>query len=232
MKVLIAEDQRVSRHVLETTLIKWGYDVVTCSGGSEAWQALQGEDAPQLAILDWMMPGMDGVEVCRKVRGAPDPRLIYIILLTARESRADMVAGLQAGADDYVAKPFDQEELKARMQVGVRVLELQKKLVDRESENARLGMLAQAARALAHHVRNAITPILGMAQLFDPGESQDGASLKKAALQEGCRISAVIDALIEMSETGNVPTVAYAGQEAQQMLDLESLIQRYLKTRL
>jgi len=233
VKVLIAEDDPVSRRVLQATLVKWGHDAVTCPDGVEAWEALQKKDAPQLAILDWMMPGLDGVEVCRKVRAMPEPRFTYIILLTAKGRTEDVVEGLGAGADDYLTKPFDREELQARLRVGVRVLELQKRLTERERENARLETLAQATCALAHHIRNAITPIVGMAELSDMAEQlPDGTTLKKVALQEGYRIAAVIDALIEMSESGVVPTVAYAGMESKQMLDLEPLIQRHLKKRL
>jgi DNA-binding response OmpR family regulator len=232
VKVLIAEDDPVSRRVLQVTLVKWGYDAVTCQDGIEAWEALQKEDASPLAILDWMMPGLDGVEVCRKVRAMPDPRFTYIILLTAKGRTEDVVEGLGAGADDYLTKPFDREELQARLRVGVRVLELQKRLTERERENARLDTLAQATCALAHHIRNAITPIVGMAELSEVEQLPDGMSLKKVALQEGHRIAAVIDALIEMSESGVAPTVAYAGMESKQMLDLEPLIQRHLKKRL
>ncbi len=134
MKALIAEDEAVSRHLLEVTLRKWGYDVVVASDGAEAWRLLQGDDAPELAILDWMMPGMDGPEVCRMVRELPQTLPTYIILLTARQSKDDIVQGLEAGADDYIAKPFDREELRARVQGGVRVVELQRSLAARVRE--------------------------------------------------------------------------------------------------
>ncbi|HXF06120.1 MAG TPA: response regulator transcription factor, partial [Blastocatellia bacterium] len=124
MRILVAEDDPVSRRVLETTLQKWGYDVVSVSDGQQAWAVLSSETAPPLAILDWMMPEVDGVELCRRVRGSLQ-RPIYIILLTARGSKEDIVAGLQSGADDYVTKPFDREELRARVQAGVRIVTLQ-----------------------------------------------------------------------------------------------------------
>lgn len=117
--------------MLEATLQKLGYVTVVAGNGAEAWTLLQDEDAPRLAILDWMMPGMDGPEVCRRVRAAPRTPPPYIILLTTRDSRADVVAGLDAGADDYMAKPFDREELRARVGVGVRMVELQQSLADR-----------------------------------------------------------------------------------------------------
>jgi CheY-like chemotaxis protein len=114
--------------MLEATLKNWGYDVIVTSNGREAWESLQQEDPPNLAILDWMMPGLDGVQVCRKVREAPPRKRIYIILLTAKGEKDDIVAGLEAGADDYVAKPFDRAELRARVNVGVRIVELQRSL--------------------------------------------------------------------------------------------------------
>jgi phosphoserine phosphatase RsbU/P len=131
VKVLIAEDDMVSRRLLEATLIKWGYEVVVTDDGSAAWEILQSDDPPPLAILDWMMPGLDGIQVCRKVRGTPTPTPPYLILLTAKGRRQDIVTGLQAGANDYVTKPFDREELHARVQVGVRIVELQQSLADR-----------------------------------------------------------------------------------------------------
>lgn len=134
MRILIAEDDAVSRRRLEATLQKWGYEVLAVEDGLAAWEVLQGEMPPPLAILDWMMPGMDGIEVCRKVRERSPSRPLYIIVLTARGSREDVVAGLQAGGDDYVTKPFDREELHARVRVGLRVLQLQMNLADRVRE--------------------------------------------------------------------------------------------------
>jgi sigma-B regulation protein RsbU (phosphoserine phosphatase) len=134
VKILIAEDDAVSRTLLEASLKKWGYEVITVRDGLEAWQALQGQDASELAVLDWMMPGMDGLEVCRKVREIPPVRPIHIILLTARGGRGDVVKGLEAGADDYITKPYDLGELRARVQVGVRLVELQHTLANRVRE--------------------------------------------------------------------------------------------------
>ena len=134
MRILIAEDDLVSRRVLEGSLVKWGYEVLACSDGLEAYQALQREQAPRLAILDWMMPKMDGVQVCRKLRQVPHPTSIYIILLTAKGRREDVLDGLQAGANDYITKPFHPEELQARVQVGVRITELERNLAGRVRE--------------------------------------------------------------------------------------------------
>ena len=134
MKILIAEDDPVSRLLLEATLKQWGYEVVVAADGCEALAALQGADPPALAILDWMMPGMDGVEVTRAARETPAITPTYIILLTAKTEKKDIVAALEAGADDYLSKPFDREELGARVWAGLRIVSLQTNLVDRVQE--------------------------------------------------------------------------------------------------
>jgi diguanylate cyclase (GGDEF)-like protein len=129
MRVLIAEDNGVSRLILRSHLRKWGYEVVEAVDGDAAWAVLSQPDAPRLAILDWMMPGMDGIEVCRKVREAGREPYVYVILLTGRESREDVVTGLDAGADDYVTKPFDAQELRVRVRAGERICKLQTELL-------------------------------------------------------------------------------------------------------
>lgn len=134
MRILIAEDDAVSRLLLQRTLAGWGYEVEVTSDGEQAWEVLQGENRPSLAILDWMMPGKDGLEICTRARAEASTQGLYILLLTARGGRENMLAGLQAGADDFVTKPFDREELRARVGVGERVIELQKNLADRVRE--------------------------------------------------------------------------------------------------
>ena len=134
MKILIAEDERVSRRLLELTLTAWGHEVIVTEQGAEAWAVLDREDPPSLAILDWMMPGMDGIEICRRVRERKIPTRTYIILLTAKSSKANIVEGLIAGANDYVTKPFNRDELRARVHVGETVLDLQQKLAARVIE--------------------------------------------------------------------------------------------------
>jgi DNA-binding response OmpR family regulator len=134
MKILVAEDQIVSRRVVTGNLRKWGYEVTAVENGLEACRVLDSPDAPELSILDWLMPGMDGIEICRRIRGSKQTRPMYLILLTARRGQADKVEGLNAGADDYMTKPFDREELRARVRVGARVLELQGALAQRVAE--------------------------------------------------------------------------------------------------
>jgi DNA-binding response OmpR family regulator len=130
-RILIAEDDHVSSRLLEVRLTNWGFDVVTTRDGMEAWEMLQQEDAPQLAVLDWMMPGMDGVEVCRRMREREgEGSFTYVILLTAKIRKEEVSEGLDAGADDYVTKPFNPQELHARIQVGIRMIEMQNRLAE------------------------------------------------------------------------------------------------------
>jgi phosphoserine phosphatase RsbU/P len=132
MEVLIADDEIVSRRSLEAVLAKWGYTVIVTEDGAAALDRMRRNHAPPLAILDWMMPGMTGPDVCRLLKETTLPP--YLILLTARETKADLIAGLESGADDYITKPFDLDELRARLLVGQRMVELQKRLADRVAE--------------------------------------------------------------------------------------------------
>ncbi|MGH9862432.1 MAG: response regulator [Candidatus Acidiferrales bacterium] len=134
MKVLIADDDPVFRRVLEVSLAAWGYEVLSVGNGIEACAVLQKPDAPRLVILNWMMPELDGIDVCRRVRARSTATPPYLILLTGRGHSDDIVTGLNAGANDYITKPFDREELRARVGVGVRVLELQANLAARVQE--------------------------------------------------------------------------------------------------
>jgi DNA-binding response OmpR family regulator len=131
MKILIAEDEPVSCRLLQAALAGLMCEITLTSNGREAWAAIQREDAPSLLILDWLLPEMEGVEVCRRARQLPDQKSRYIILLTGKDNKRDVVHGLEAGADDYVTKPFDADELRARVQVGWRVLQLQSNLAER-----------------------------------------------------------------------------------------------------
>ncbi len=127
MNVLVAEDDLVSRHMLTKVISGWGYEVSAAADGLEAWEMLRKPGAPSLVILDWSMPGLEGIEVCRRVRELPD-RSPYIILLTSRDRQTDIVEGLRTGADDYLTKPYDREELQARLNVGARIIRLQSAL--------------------------------------------------------------------------------------------------------
>jgi CheY-like chemotaxis protein len=132
--VLLAEDHAVSRHLLERNLVNWGFSVVTVENGEEALSILEREDPPSLAILDWMMPKMDGMEVCTRVRERANKLYVYLILVTGRGQKDEIAAGLSAGADDYVIKPFDPDELRARLLVGQRVVELERGLAGKVAD--------------------------------------------------------------------------------------------------
>jgi len=132
--VLVAEDDPVSRRILLSWLQKWNYRVVTAENGAEAWEAMQQENAPQMVILDWMMPEMDGIEVCRRIRSCGQGPYRYVLLLTAKDDKQDIVTGLEAGADDYLTKPFNVDELRARVRAGRRILELQHALIEVQQE--------------------------------------------------------------------------------------------------
>jgi diguanylate cyclase (GGDEF)-like protein len=134
MKILVAEDDMLSRMMLEKSLERAGYEVIAVNNGARALAALNTDDPPRLALLDWVMPEKDGAEVCREVRRRRNQTYTYLILLSSKESKQDIVQGLEAGADDYLTKPYDDEELKARLRAGERILELEDRLVEaRES---------------------------------------------------------------------------------------------------
>ena len=131
LRILIVEDDRAFGDVLQDTLGRLGYEAIHAPDGIAAWELLQRADAPDLVLLDWMMPGMSGLQLCRRIREAETDSSPYIILLTARDRKEDIVAGLRVGANDYVKKPFDLDELQARIEAGRRVLELQRALAER-----------------------------------------------------------------------------------------------------
>jgi diguanylate cyclase (GGDEF)-like protein len=130
MPVLVAEDNPVFQSMLKSMLTKWGYQVHITTNGLEAWEAMQAPDAPHLVVLDWMMPYMDGVEVCRRIRSAAREPYVYVLLLTARTESQNLVEGMEAGADDYLTKPFNAQELRVRLRAGRRILELQQQLME------------------------------------------------------------------------------------------------------
>jgi DNA-binding response OmpR family regulator len=137
MRILVAEDDAVTRRMTEATLARLGWDVETAPDGEAAWRVLStstGDKAPDLLVLDWMMPGLDGIEICRKLRITPGFEFIYIILLTSRSEKEDLAMGLAAGANDYVTKPFHPIELEARVKVGQRMVKLQTALAARVRE--------------------------------------------------------------------------------------------------
>jgi len=169
MRILIAEDDPVSRRLLDTVLLKWGYETIVCADGPEALAQFESGALPEIAILDWMMPECDGLEICRRIRNDFAALPIYILMLTAKNQRADVIAGLRAGADEYITKPFEQQELHARLQTATRIIGLQRTLAanvrDLEVAMMRLRRVQQAqkmeaigrlASGIAHEIN---TPI-------------------------------------------------------------------------
>jgi two-component system cell cycle response regulator len=157
MKILVAEDDPVTRRLLRISLERWSYEVIAVDDGTKAWDALLREGAPKLAILDWLMPGADGIEICRELRKREAGSYVYILLLTSKGEKDDLLQGLEAGADDYLIKPFDLLELQARLRSGSRIIDLQDQLIV-----AREAMRDQATRDALTMVwnRGAIMEIL------------------------------------------------------------------------
>ncbi len=145
MRVLIAEDEPISRKMLENALNSWGYEVVVTRNGQEAWKVLSRNDRPNLVILDWMMPGADGVEICRWLRSCNHQHYTYIILLTARNFEGDLLEGLESGADDYIVKPFNADELKYRLQKGQRIIEREQTILNMAQTDDLTGLLTRRA---------------------------------------------------------------------------------------
>lgn len=146
-RVLIAEDHYVSRHLLERNLNNWGFQVISVADGEAAMAVLDGEHPPALVILDWAMPKLDGLEVCRRVRAAVGRPFTYLILLTARNHKEEIAAAFDAGVDDYVIKPFDPDELRARLNVARRVVTLERELALRTEELRQAGVELTKLRA-------------------------------------------------------------------------------------
>jgi two-component system cell cycle response regulator len=202
MKILLAEDDFTSRSMLTAILKKWGYDPVVSENGNAAWAALQKPEAPRLILLDWNMPGLDGLEVCRRLRKNETTNPRYVILLTGRGEKGDIVRGLEAGANDYISKPYDNAELQARIRVGQRMLELQASLLETQT-------------ALAHQAtHDALTGIFNRRAILD----QLARELARA-LRQGCRLSVAmcdIDHFKEINDhfghqAGDEVLVAFAG---------------------
>jgi len=205
MKVLVAEDNAFYRGLLEATLKEWGYEVVAVGDGTAAYEALRAEGAPRLAILDWAMPGLDGVEVCRRLRAVACPEPAYLIILTAKGGKDNVVAALEAGADDYVPKPFDREELRARLKTGVRIVGLQAALADRVrrlegalTEAQKLEVIGRLAGGVAHDFNNLLTVILGSGDLLLSALPPDSPSRETARMikRSGERGAALVRQLL------------------------------------
>ncbi len=180
MKIIVVDDDVSARFLLSDFLSEWGHHVVKASDGEEAWRILQGDDPPRIAILDWVMPQMDGLELCRRVKADKDRPYLYVILVTSKREKEDLVAGLDAGADDFLTKPIDAEEFKSRLAVGIRTMKYERTLVKQNKKldeyaanmealaeeraqqlihTERLALLGTLSAGLAHEIANPITYI-------------------------------------------------------------------------
>ena len=159
-QVLVADDSPAFRDMLRKMLLEWGHEVIAVADGQQAWELLQRERGPRLALLDWMMPGMEGAEVCRQVRACVKDRYVYLILLSVRDGAEDVVTGMESGADDYIVKPFEVDELHARLRAGWRVLALQEELI-----KAREALREQATR-------DGLTGVWNRTAIFDILQSE------------------------------------------------------------
>ena len=145
MKILIAEDDPISRRVLEANLLEWGYEVIVASDGGEAWEIIQQPETPHLIISDWMMPGVDGLALCREIRNMEKSVYIYFIILTTKGEKKNIIEGLEAGADDFMTKPFNREELKYRIRIGERIINLERRILELANTDALTGLLNRRA---------------------------------------------------------------------------------------
>lgn len=168
MKILIAEDDVTSRTILNSVLKKFGYEVVACSEGNEAFEILKMDDSPDIAILDWEMPGMNGIEIIKRIRKIKADRHIYMMLLTCKKNHDQILEGLHSGADDYIIKPYDNDELRARIKVGKRMIDQQNQLLERE----KLQGVLEMAGAVCHEINQPLQVVSGYIELLleDYGE--------------------------------------------------------------
>src|SRR5438477_2580900 len=219
-KILIADDDKLSRRLLQNTLEKSGYEVLAVEDGAAAGQILSQPDAPRLALLDWMMPGLNGVDVVRAVRLQSDAPYVHMILLTSRQSKEDIIAGLESGADDYLTKPFNPEELRARLRTGERILHLEDSLVKAREEMRfkathdaltclwNRGMILDLLQREITRVRRegkdgAVTIVLGDVDHFKKVNDSYGHGVGDEVLREvGCRLTDSVRSYDSVSRYG------------------------------
>ena len=218
MQILIAEDAPVSRRLLQQCLKQWGYDVAVAHDGAEAWRLFSAGSAHfPIVITDWMMPEMDGLDLIRRIRASSGSTYVYTILLTAKSERQDVVAGMEAGADDFLSKPFDREELRVRLRAGERVVRLEQTLAAQNRElRQRMEDVETFAYTASHDLQTPLRTFGSYAQLLlaDYGEAldADGRELCEAIVEDALHMKTLLDSLQEYASLGCRATVAVAAQ--------------------
>ena len=228
-RILVADDLPFNVEFLEGELKALGYEVVTAADGKEALRQVTRTD-PDLMLLDLSMPEMGGLEVLSILRKDPLYRGLPVILLTARKEFDERVKGLDAGADDYITKPFHAGEVAARIRALLRIQDLQRQVLDREKRLSQIEGIGQTLVTLAHHINNATQAISGMAQLCQnaPDDLRQHHQMADIAFKQSAKISAVIQSLQQMVDRMDVRTADYAG-DPDRMLDIEDELQQRLK---
>ena len=215
MRILLAEDEITTRRILPAVLLKWGFEVTEAADGEEAWRILSAPDAPPLALIDWVMPGLTGLELCRRVRSSGRVGLPYIILLTARGEHRDLVTALDAGADTFIAKPFDPEVLRASIGAARRLVSLQLELNDSNHKldqrvrerTAQVERLLQHQHnlllRLGHDLRTPLTPLIALLpMLAESAEDEDRREMLSLALAGARSVSATVNRVLELCQIG------------------------------
>jgi len=220
-KILVVDDLPFNVEYLEEELGPLGFETITAADGQAALDQVSAHN-PDLVLLDLSMPGMNGIEVLEILRGSPLTEGLPILLLTASDETDDRVRGLNAGANDYITKPFKIEEVVARIQAHLRIQTLQKQVLEREKLLARVGGIGQTLVTLSHHLNNASQAMSGMAQLceMEPGNLEHQQDLTRVTLTQTARITAVLQSLQMMVEKMEVKTSDYVG-DPDRMLDIE-----------
>ena len=221
-RILAVDDMPLHLDYLQEELTHLGHEVITADDGQEALRAIS-EQEPDIVLLDLSMPGMDGLQVLQVLRKEEAYASLPVIMLTARKEYEDRIAGLDAGADDYITKPFHIGEVSARIKALMRIRDLQESVLEREKTLAQLRGVGQTLVTLAHHLNNATQSISGTAQLAgnDPENAELSAQLRQVAIRQTEKISAVLQALQHMVDGVEIHTADYAG-EPDSMLDIES----------
>ena len=214
MRILIAEDARVSRRLLQQCLQQWGYEVAVACNGAEAWQLFSADDAHfPIVISDWIMPEMDGLDLIRRIRASPGSNYVYTILLTAKSEREDVVAGMEAGADDFLRKPFDRGELRVRLRAGERIVRLEQTLAaQNQALRQRLEEVETFVYTASHDLQAPLRTFGSYAQLLlaDYGKVLDeaGRELCETILEDALHMKTLLDSLLQYACIGRIPVQA------------------------